>query len=320
MRFAILGAGAMGSVFGGHLALAGHEVTLVDVRREHIDAVRRDGLLMRRPDGTSERIALRATTDPQADLGAVDAAIVLTKSFATADAARSIAHAVGAQTWVATVQNGLGNDRALGEVLGGDRVVPGTTTVGAEQHAPGETTMNPATAQRTSITHLGPPRTAQGLPDGVVALADTLTAAGLPTQALQSADVVIWTKLALAGPMGPLSAVLRRTVRDVAEDEHGLATIRAMFEETVAVAHALGIPIDDEATWRHCRQTFAGAGPHVTSMAADVLNRRRTEIDAFCGEIVRLGEERGVPTPVNRTVWEQVRMIEGSYEKGLRDA
>lgn len=317
MRFAILGAGAMGSVFGGHLALAGHEVTLVDVRPEHIDVVAAEGLLMRKPDGSSTRVALRATTDPARDLEPVDAVIVLTKSFASAQAARSIAHAVGEQTWVATVQNGLGNDRALGEVLGEGRVVPGTTTVGAEQHAPGETTMSPATAARTSVTHLGPPRGAAEMPAGVRALAQTMTDAGLPTQALDSADVVIWTKLALAGPMGPVTAVLRRTVIDVARDEHGIALVRAMFDETVAVAHALGVPLEAEQTWQHCLQTFQGAGPHVTSMAADVINRRRTEIDAFCGEIARLGEQVGVPTPVNRTVWRQVRMIEASYERSL---
>ncbi|MHB1468321.1 MAG: ketopantoate reductase family protein, partial [Solirubrobacteraceae bacterium] len=147
-----------------------------------------------------------------------------------------------------------------------------------------------------------------------------LTVARLPTHALDSADIVIWTKLALAGPMGPLSAVLRRTVRDVAQDEHGLATIRAMFEETVAVANATGVPLDGQETWKHCLSTFAGAGPHVTSMAADVLHRRRTEIDAFCGEIARLGEEHGVPTPVNRTIWQQVRMIEATYELGLSGA
>ncbi len=317
MRFAILGAGAMGSVFGGHLALAGHEVTLIDVRRDHIDAVARDGLLMRKPDGSSERIRLGATCDPARDLSAVDAVIVLTKSFATRDAARSIAHAITPLTWVATLQNGLGNDRALAEVLGAERVIPGTTTVGAEQHAPGETTMNPATAARTSITHLGPPRGAGEVPEGVRQLARTLSDAGLPTEALDSADIVIWTKLALAGPMGPVSALLRRTVIDVAEDEHGIALIEEMFEETVNVAHALGIALDREATWKHCLQTFQGAGPHITSMAADVLNRRRTEIDAFCGEIAALGERAGVPTPVNRTIWHAIRMIEASFDRGL---
>lgn len=306
----------MGSVFGGHLALAGHDVTLVDVRRDHMDAVVRDGLVMRSPDGSSQTIRMGATADPAA-LAAVDVVIVLTKSFATADAARSIAHAMSEDTWVATLQNGLGNDIALGTVLRPDRVVPGTTTVGAEQLEVGVTKMNAATANRTSITHLGPPRGASTLPDPIRQLARTLTAAGLPAEALDSADLVIWTKLALAGPMGPVSALTRRTVRDTALDAHSLAVIEEMFDETVAVAHATGVPLDRDATWQHCRETFAGAGPHITSMAADVLAHRRTEIDAFCGEIARLGEIHGIPTPVNRTVWRLLRMIESSYGASL---
>jgi 2-dehydropantoate 2-reductase len=318
MKVAILGAGAMGSVFGGHLALDGHDVTLIDIRRDHMEAVARNGLEMRRPDGTSVNVKLGAISDG-AELEPVELVIVLCKGFATTEAARSIAHAVGPQTWVATVQNGLGNDRRLAEVLGADRVIPGTTTVGAEQYEPGVTMMNPATANRTSITHLGPPRGAPSLPDGVRTVAEMLTRAGLPTQALESADVVIWTKLALAGPMGPLTALLRRTVKDVADDEHSLAVIREMFDETVAVAHASGIELDRDETWKHCRETFSGAGPHVTSMAADVLARRRTEIDSFCGEISRLGDELGVPTPVNRTVWRLLKATEATYALTLSE-
>src|SRR6202011_1431069 len=104
-------------------------VTLVDVRRDHIDAVVRDGLVMRSPDGSSQTIRMGATADPET-LAGVDIVIVLTKSFATAEAARSIAHAVTEDTWIATLQNGLGNDIALGTVPRPDHVIPGTTTVG----------------------------------------------------------------------------------------------------------------------------------------------------------------------------------------------
>lgn len=318
MRIAILGAGAMGSVFGGHLALAGHDVTLVDIRRDHMEAVARDGLDMRTPDGKSTIVRLAATSDP-ATLGPVELVIVLAKGFATADAARSIVHAVGPDTWIATVQNGLGNDRRLADVFGPERVVPGTTTVGAEQYQPGVTIMNAAAANRTSITHLGPPRGAASPPDGVGAIARALSDAGLPAEALDSADLVIWTKLALAGPMGPLTAVLRRTVRDVANDSHALAIIRDMFDEIVSVAHAAGVPLDRDEAWAHSVATFRGAGPHVTSMAADVLARRRTEIDSFCGEVARLGDELGVPTPVNRTIWRQITAIESTYADSLAE-
>ncbi len=232
----------MGSVFGGHLALAGHDVTLVDTWREHMEAVAAEGLDLCTPAGESTIVPLRALCEPEL-LEPVDLVIVLTKSFAGADALRSIVHAVGEQTWVATVQNGLGNDRRLAEVIGPDRVVPGTTTVGAEQREPGVVTMSLATAARTSVTHLGPPRSAAQLPDGVRTVAATLTDAGLPAEALDSADVVIWTKLALAGPMGPVTALLRRTVADVISNEHALALVTEMFDEIVAVAHATGVPL-----------------------------------------------------------------------------
>ena len=125
--------------------------------------------------------------------------------------------------------------------------------------------MSLATAARTSVTHLGPPRGAATLPAAVVEIAATLTAAGLPTEALDSADVVIWTKLALAGPMGPVSALLRRTVRDVAENEHSLALIRALFDEIVDVAHATGVPLD---------ATRSGRTPSGRSTRSALTSRR----------------------------------------------
>ncbi len=306
----------MGSVFGGHMALAGHDVTLVDVWREHMDAVAANGLDLRTPDGSSVIVPVKAIHDPSL-LEPVELVIVLTKTFAGPEALRSIQGALTDETWVATVQNGLGNDLRLAEVIGPERVVPGTTTVGAEQSGPGVVTMSLATAARTAVTHLGPPRTGRPLPDGVKEVAATMTAAGLPTEALDSADLVIWTKLALAGPMGPVTALLRRTVSDVAGDEHSFALVRAMFEEIVAVAHATGVPLDEEAAWEHAQKTFREVGPHTTSMAADVLAHRRTEIDAFCGEVARLGAEHGVPTPVNWVVGNALKAVEGTYATAL---
>ena len=306
----------MGSVFGGHLALAGHDVTLVDTWREHMEAVAAEGLDLRTPAGERTIVPLRAVYEPEL-LEPVDLVIVLTKTFAGAEALRSIDHALGEQTWVATVQNGLGNDRRLAEVIGPDRVVPGTTTVGAEQREPGVVTMSLATAARTSVTHLGPPRSAAQLPDGVRAIAATLTEAGLPAEALDSADVVIWTKLALAGPMGPVTALLRRTVADVISNEQALALVTEMFDEILAVAHALGVPLDRETAWAHAEETWRAVGPHTTSMAADVVARRRTEIDAFCGEVARIGADVGVETPVNRAVWQALKAVEATYDRAL---
>jgi 2-dehydropantoate 2-reductase len=310
MRFGILGAGAMGSLFGGHLALAGHDVVLIDPWREHMEAVARDGLLMERPGLESQRAHPATTSDP-ASVQTQDAFIVLTKGFALRAAAESIAHAVGPSTYVVPLANGLGNDRVLGEVLGVDRVAPGTTVTGSEAVGPGHIRMSALTAQREAVTHVGKPRTEERLPDGVVRIARELTQAGLPTEAVEDADVVIWTKLVMAGAVGPATAALRRTMADVWRHEHGRALLRALFDEIVALGQAEGVPLDPAALWKHVEHTMDGSNPEdYASMAIDVLRGRPTEIESFSMEIVRRAKANGLAAPVSETVGRMVKVLE----------
>ncbi len=307
MRIAVMGAGAMGSAFGGYLALAGHDVTLVDVRRECVDAVNDRGLLLRLPGGEERQVALSAATDPSG-LAHLDLVIVLTKAFATADAARSLKGVVGAATWVVTLQNGIGNDRALAAVLGAERVVGGTTTVGAEQTEPGTTTVAPSTASGDTVTYLGTPPGAAG--GEVTRVAEVLTAAGLPAVVLPSAEEAVWTKVALAAPMASISAVLGWTVADVYRNPHTRQLLRTLFDEIMAVAAARRVLVDPDTVWGYCEHTWQTVGPHMTSMAVDVRRGRRTEIDALNLEVARLGEAAGVPAPANRSLGLLVQALE----------
>lgn len=320
--WAVVGAGAMGSVIGGHLALAGHSVTLVDVRRDHIDAIRTEGLVMRRPDGTASTVRLDATVDPSADLRPVDVLLFMCKTFATVDAARSVAHALAPGGVAVTLQNGLGNDRRLAEVFDADRVIPGTTTVGAESVAPGVVLMAPATAEGRSLTEMGPPRTVEvsgdaDVPSAVRDVAADLTAAGLPAEALPSADTVIWSKVAMAASMAGLTAALRRTVADVIGEPTAWALWTDMFEEVVAVAAAAGVDLDVAALRNRCVDTYTSVGPHITSMAADVVAGRRTEVDALALGVAEEGRRVGVPTPVNDVVGRIVKSLEATYDRSL---
>lgn len=309
MRFAILGAGAMGSVFGGRLALAGHDVTLVDVWSQHVEAVERDGLALERDGGEPLRARPRACA-PADLIEPVDVVIVLTKGFATTEAATSIRRAVMPRTWVVTLQNGLGLDRALAAVFGPDRVVPGTTTVGAEMLGPGRTKMAGPTATGEAVTHLGRPRTAGAPAAELDDLANVLTKAELPTEVDRDADGVIWTKLAMAASMAPVCAVLRCTIGEVWGDERGRALIRALVEEIVAVAAAEDVELDREAVWRHCASTWDRYGDHHPSMAVDVMAGRRTEIDSFSLEIARRAEAHGDEARISRTVGTLVALAE----------
>ena len=136
MRIAVVGAGAVGSVYGALLARSGHEVTLVDVAAEQVDAINRDGIVLAGAGGDEPAVPAAASTDAAA-AGGAEAVLVLVKAYATGAAARSLAPHLGEDAIAVTLQNGLGNDRALAAVLGPDRVVAGATTVGAELLGPG---------------------------------------------------------------------------------------------------------------------------------------------------------------------------------------
>lgn len=309
MRIAVVGAGAIGSTYAWRLAAAGHDVAIVDVWREHVETVARDGLTAELPDGSTETVRVRATLEA-AEVGEVEAVIVATKSFSTVDAAHAAARCAGPGTWVGTVQNGLGNDARLASVLGPERVLPGATTVGAEMAGPGRVLPNRGVVSNQSMTSFGRPRTAASVPDGVRALCATLTEAGLPAEALDDVDYVIWRKLCLAGSMAPVAAVLRTTVGDVMESDAARGLLERLIAEIVAVGRAGGVALDGDEIWAHAQHVFSTVGKHPPSMTVDVRLGRRTEIDAFCVEVARLGRERGIPTPVNDVVGELIRALE----------
>lgn len=294
LRVGIVGAGAVGSVVGGLLARSGQDVVLLG-RPAHVEAIRARGLVLRGPD-TVETVPVAATADP-AGLGVVDVLVVLCKSFATREAITASAGALATDGLAITLQNGLGNDRVLAEVVGTPRAVPGTTTIGAMRGRPGEVTMAPATAEGASTTSVGPPRDGHVVPPLLATWSDAMTAAGMPTVARPDADEAVWTKLAVAGSMGPLTAVLRRTIADVVATPAATALWRDLVDEVLAVADAEGVVLDHEAVWAHCMATARGVGAHVTSTAADVLAGRRTEVDALVLEVVARGRVHGVPTP-----------------------
>jgi 2-dehydropantoate 2-reductase len=313
MRFAIVGAGAMGAMFGGYLAQNGQEVTLVDVDRAHVDSIIKHGLLLREHDGTERAIAVSATAEPERELGPVDVVIVLCKGWANEAAAASIRHAVEPSSWVLTVQNGLGNERRLASVLGPERIVPGTTTAGAHKLQPGIIDVSRITSTGSSITQLGPPGGGDKIPADLQHVAETLTAAGLPCEIVPDANVVIWTKLAMAASAGPLTAALGATIEAMMASPTSVTLLRGLFDEIVVVAGALGVNLDVEHVWDHAMTTYAAVGPHTTSMADDFASGRHSEIDSFCVEISYLAATHGIDTPHHDTIG---RLLVAREEQG----
>ena len=306
----IVGGGAMGSLFGGLLAEGGLDVTLVEVRREHVDAINRDGLKIV-GHGGDRVVRIRATADPASIAGA-DVVLFQCKAFANEQAAQSVRHLVTGSTAVISFQNGLGNEETLGRILGPEHMLGGLTAQGAVVLQPG--VIRNFGDLPTYIGELE-----GGLTDRAVAIAAAFTQHRLPTFASANIKKEKWQKLLGNAALGAVSAATDMTSADmVAIPELRTVILRAL-DETAAVARACGVALsedDKQAIFgKLTRIGDGGTGASKSSMAADIVLKRKTEIDTIHGAVARLGREKGVPTPTLDTMIAIVKGLEARYAR-----
>jgi len=304
MKIAIIGAGAMGSLFGARLAPLA-EVWLVDAWQEHVQAIQRDGVQLTNLDGSVQRVAVRATTDPAAVGGAVDVAIIFVKSYQTAQAASWAAPMLKPDGLALTMQNGLGNLEVMAAVLGAERCVQGVTSHGATLLGPGQVRHAGAAA-----TYLA---TRPSIAGRVQSIAELFTRAGFETHLSDNLDGLLWGKLIINVGINALTAILRVRNGVLAAVAPARALMDAAVDEAVAVARARGVTLPyEDARARVCEVAIATAANR-SSMLADVLRGFPTEIEVINGAIVREGARLGVPTPVNQTLVQIVQALEATY-------
>jgi 2-dehydropantoate 2-reductase len=291
---AVVGAGGVGSVFGGRLAAAGHDVTLVHRRREVVEAVQRHGLRLDSPDGASEQVPIHATE--QAELiGPVDLVLILTKSTETRAAAESSRALVASSTLVVTLQNGLGNLETIAEVLGAERSLLGMTYVGAALVAPGHARLTAA-----GQSFLGEPNGTRS--ERVDRLARDFTDAGLPTEATDRLWDMVWGKLVINAALNATCALTGASGEAALRSESACLWLGMVAEETAAVARALGVSLPYSDAAARVRQHCRDVGASKPSMLQDMERGRPTEIDAINGAVVREGRRLGLATPYNEAL------------------
>lgn len=317
LRVGVIGPGAMGCLFGSLLALAGHEVWMLCRRPELAELLEQQGLILER-DGLERRARVRATAEPR-QAAPLDLAIVLVKAHATRAAARTLRPALGAISWVLTLQNGLGNFEALAEVLGRDRLLAGVSAQGA-------TLLGPGRVRHAGFgpNHVTDPAAGSGQASGVSDrarwTAELLTAAGLPTEVAADLAPLVWAKLIANTAINPLSALSGRRNGELPGSPLG-KLFDDLASESAAVAEALGmrLPFDDAAV--HARAVATITAANRSSMLQDVEAGRPTEIGALNEAVVLEGARLGVPTPLNRAVSALVRDLEArNAGKGLNEA
>jgi 2-dehydropantoate 2-reductase len=290
LKIVIIGPGAIGCLFASLLARSRQEVWLLDHRPERARLLSRQGLRVSGVSGEFEahpRIVARAE-----EIGEADLVLVAVKTYDTEPACPSIKPLLGDETAVLTLQNGLGNLETIGRVLGEACVLGGVTEQGASLISPGQ------------VRRAGEGETIIGEPDG--SLSERLTrivaafqSAGLPTRMTTDLAAALWGKLVLSAGINPLGALARVRNGELV----ACPPLRSLLHQAVAEAAAVArerriqLPYPDPVARVEevCRLT----AENLNSMLQDIIRRRRTEVEAINGAVLREGEAAGVRTPVN---------------------
>jgi 2-dehydropantoate 2-reductase len=292
MRAAVLGAGAMGAIFGSALHRAGVEVAFFDNNREVVEAISSNGLSL---DGVFGAANTRPpATTIAAELGTVDLALVLVDSTATAAVAEVAAACLGGDGCALTLQNGIGNWEILAARLGRTRVLAGSTYNSGAGLGPG----------RARHTNLGP--TTIGETEGAIserarAIGQLFEKGGLPVEIVDNVQGHIWSKFVHNCAINPVSAATRLRPGEIARTRAAADLLDRLLEEMLAVVARAGIRLPEGDPRQHIRD-HCWERYNSPSMLQHLEGGRLTEIEALNGALVRLAHKLGVPVPVNETI------------------
>jgi len=294
MRVLVHGAGAVGGYFGARLAIGGHDVTFV-ARGENLAALRRQGLTLRLSTGEALRVVPAHAVGDPAEAPPPELVLVTVKSYDTPAAAAALRPAVGPETAILSLQNGIENEDILARALGLPPLMVGLTRIGVELVEP------------AVVAYSGRGTILFGEPDGRETprarhVAEAFAAAAIPYQLRRDILVAAWEKLAWNAGFNAVSALTRASVAEVLAQPASRELVVQAMEEVDAVAAAHGIAVRRQRTAAVLADSVTGLPDFATSMLQDLRRGRRLEHDALNGAVVRAAAAVGVPVPANRTL------------------
>jgi 2-dehydropantoate 2-reductase len=294
-KVAIVGCGAMGSVYAALMAEAGHEVHAVTLWPDHAAAMRTQGLRVEGASGDRTVRLASAGTDTNG-IGPCDLVVIATKAFDVEAAARSSVKLLGPDTVVQTIQNGLGSPEVAAPILGKDRIAVGVVGgFGASMRAPGHAHHNGMEMIRFGAF--------AGLPTRLLRdSARIWEAAGFTVSLFDDVTRMVWEKLIMNVAFSGTSCITGLTIGEVMADPNAWSVAQGCAREAIMVAEAANVRLDVGDPIEHIRK-LGGKIPNARpSMLLDHNAGRRGEVEAINGSIPRLGKRYGIPTPVNETV------------------
>ncbi len=298
LKVAVMGAGAVGCYYGGMLARAGHDVTLI-ARPLHVAAIAQAGLRLQ-TTAFDEQVRLAASSEASAVQGA-SLVLFCVKSLDTESAGAQILPHLAPDALVLCLQNGVDNADRLRSVLPQHAVAAAVVYVATEMAGPGH------------VRHHGrgelvmEPSSTAGLSSEAVALA--LAAAGIPTQISNNVRGELWAKLIINCAYNAVSAITQLPYGKTVVGEGVPDVMRDVVAECRAVAKAEGVHVEGDVD-ASIRKIFESMPNQFSSTAQDLARGKRSEIDFLNGLVVRRGDALGIATPANRVLWALVKLME----------
>ncbi len=306
MKIAIIGVGAMGSVYAGLLADAGHEVWAIDTWEDHVNAIRVHGLRLEGASGDRLVRGLQASTHA-GDAGLCDLVIIATKASGVGPAARSIGPLLGAETIVLAIQNGLGAGERISRYLATDNILLGVAQgFGASVKGPGHVHHNAMELIRIGEMQGGSSRR-------IERIAEVWRDAGFKTKAYGDINQLIWEKFICNVAFSAPCTVFGRTISEMMADPHAWKIALGCGIEADQAGRAKGVALsfdDPEAYITAFGRKMPNARP---SMLLDHLARRPSEIDAINGMVPVVAAEVGTKAPYNEVVTAIVKSREAEF-------
>lgn len=310
MRIAIIGPGAIGLLFGGMLAKHGLDVFFLHHSKERADNLAKNGLYIESDFSGAARIPLRVTARVD-EIGPSDLILISVKSYDFASAASVIPLLAKPDSIILTLQNGLGHIETLKEAVREGCIAVGITYNGVTLIESGR-----IRHAGKGPTYIGPAEPDPAIAGRLSKIAACFTEAGIGTQVEEKMQGIVWNKFLINVGINAVSALTGLRNGDLIESEEIRRLMKEVISEASRIAAERNIPIETDIiarAFQACRMT----GGNLSSMLQDVLNRKRTEIDAINGAVLREAAKCGCKAPFNETLTLLVKAVEKAYTKRL---
>lgn len=305
MRIAVIGAGAMGSIYGGRLSL-NNEVFLVDTNSAVIDAINHDGLILEE-NGNDNRYSPKAITSTEG-LEPVDLIILFVKALYSRSALEANRRIISEHTYLMTLQNGSGHEDILSDFAPKERIIIGTTEDNGAVLSPGH------------VRHGGKGNTNVGMlvddTNGFLPkLKEAFDSCGFNVRIHENIQQLIWNKLFVNVAFSAVTGLLKCEMGFIAKCDYAMNISKKLLHEAVTVAHALGLEADEDALLDEIKSVSMNSPNGVTSICADLRAGRKTEVDTISGSVVRAAKRCGVDVPYHEFIVNAIHAMESYNAK-----